>query len=169
MSQQVLTLLTTFPTTAWEDGAAHSSAMGTAAAPPHGWVLQPLRAAAVCTVHEGQGVLQGSSAGAVTWSLTWHTARFCSAQEQAARMYFSQVPAPLWLASMQNFSFPRSSAICGKQGRGHWLWNGSCRRRKGRRIICNARFPTRNRIEKAGWYIKLIKTCDLEQDTFLSL
>lgn len=50
MSQQVLTVLTTFPTTALEDGAAQSSAMGAAVALLHGWVLQPLHAAAVCMV-----------------------------------------------------------------------------------------------------------------------
>lgn len=61
------------------------------------------------------GARQPSSPG-VTCSLMWHTARFCSAQEQDTRMNFSQFPAPPWLASPQNFSVPRASGICGRTG-----------------------------------------------------
>lgn len=47
-----------------------------------------------------------------TCSLVWHMVRFWSSQEQATRMYLSQLPAPACPASTQNFSPPRSSETC---------------------------------------------------------
>ena len=47
-----------------------------------------------------------------TCSLIWHMVRFWSLQEQATRMYLSQLPDPAGAASMQSFSVLRSSEIC---------------------------------------------------------
>lgn len=81
---------------------------------------------------------------AVSCSLMWHTARFCSSQEQDTRMYFSQFPAPPWPASPQNFSVPRASGICGRTGqeRGQLGPDGSHGGEKGRKRVCRAELQT---------------------------
>lgn len=70
----------------------------------------------------GQAPRPGCVQRTFTCSLMWHTARFCSSQEQDTRMYFSQFPAPPWPASAQNFSVPRASGICGERDRTGVSW-----------------------------------------------
>lgn len=97
---------------------------------------------------------RGGNGRVVTWSLRWHSARFCSSQEQLPRMNLSQVAEPLCPASTPNFSVPSSSATCRGQDEkhlGHPTPRDGYRTETDTRTVCSAGCQTRN--GKAGWCV----------------